>query len=61
MYYSEVDRVYAQRLPMPGYAAATDAALGAGTSAAVANGFHNLASPYNADVPSNISSSRSSG
>ena len=54
VYYSEVDRVYAQRLPTPGYAAATDAALGAGTSAAVANGFDNLDSPYNADLPYNI-------
>lgn len=53
-FYSKVDRVYAQRLPTPGYAAVTDATLGAGTSAAVANGFPNLNSPYNADLPYDI-------
>ncbi|WPZ02699.1 TonB-dependent receptor [Blastomonas marina] len=53
-FYSQVDRTYAQRLPTPGYAAATDATLGAGTSAAVANGFPNLDSPYNADLPYDI-------
>ncbi|HYI39067.1 MAG TPA: TonB-dependent receptor [Allosphingosinicella sp.] len=52
-FYSDVDRVYAQRLPTPGYDAFTDAALGAGTSAAVANGFP-LNSPYNADLPYDI-------
>ena len=50
-FYSSTDRFYRQRLPTPGYAAATDAALGDGTSAAVANGFPNLDSPYNADLP----------
>ncbi|MBX7494472.1 TonB-dependent receptor [Qipengyuania sp. 6B39] len=50
-FYSQTDRFYRQRLPTPGYAAATDATLGAGTSAAVANGFPNLDSPYNADLP----------
>jgi iron complex outermembrane receptor protein len=53
-FYSNVDRVYHQRLPTPGYAAFVDAALGAGTSAAVANGFPDLDSPYNADLPYNI-------
>jgi outer membrane receptor protein involved in Fe transport len=53
-FYSDVERVYAQRLPTPGYAAFTDARLGAGTSAAVANGFPNLDSPYNADLPYDI-------
>jgi iron complex outermembrane recepter protein len=53
-FYSKIDRVYAQRLPTPGYQAATDAALGAGTSAAVANGFPDLNSPYNADLPYDI-------
>ena len=38
-FYSDTDRKYAQRLPTPGYDAFTDATLGAGTSAAVANGF----------------------
>ncbi|MFL0355366.1 TonB-dependent receptor [Erythrobacter sp. GH1-10] len=54
VFYSQVDRVYAQRLPTPGYAAATDATLGAGTSAAVANGFPNLDSPFNSDLPYDI-------
>ncbi|RZV32863.1 MAG: TonB-dependent receptor [Sphingomonadaceae bacterium] len=53
-FYSEADRVYAQRLPTPGYAAATDAALGAGTSAAVSNGF-DVDSPFNSDLPYDIS------
>lgn len=52
-FYSDVDRVYDQRLPTPGYDAYTDATLGAGTSAAVANGFP-LNSPYNASLPYNI-------
>lgn len=49
-FYSDTDRQYAQRLPTPGYDAVTDATLGAGTSAAVANGFAGN-SPYNADIP----------
>ena len=53
-FYSDTDRFYRQRLPTPGYAAATDATLGAGTSAAVANGFTNLDSPFNSDLPYNI-------
>jgi iron complex outermembrane recepter protein len=52
-FYSDVDRIYAQRLPTPGYDAFTDARFGAGTSAAVANGFP-LNSPYNADLPYDI-------
>jgi outer membrane receptor protein involved in Fe transport len=48
-FYSNTDRNYAQRLPTPGYDAFTDARFGAGTSAAVANGFP-LNSPYNADI-----------
>jgi len=52
-FYSEVDRIYNQRLPTPGYDAYTDATLGAGTSAAVANGFP-ANSPYNASLPYNI-------
>ena len=50
-FYANTEREYAQRLPTPGYAAATDAALGAGTSAAVANGFADLDSPFNSDLP----------
>jgi iron complex outermembrane receptor protein len=52
-FYSDVNRIYSQRLPTPGYDAFTDARLGAGTSAAVANGFP-LNSPYNADLPYDI-------
>jgi iron complex outermembrane recepter protein len=53
-FYADMQRDYAQRLPTPGYAAFVDAALGAGTSAAVANGFPNLDSPYNSDLPYDI-------
>ena len=52
-FYSKVDRVYNQRLPTPGYDAFTNAVLGAGTSAAVANGFP-ANSPYNAYLPYDI-------
>ncbi len=52
-FYSKTDRFYRQRLPTPGYDAFTDAALGAGTSAAVANGFP-ANSPYNSDLPYDI-------
>ncbi len=52
-FYSKVDRVYSQTLPTPGYDAYTDAVLGAGTSAAVRNGFA-ANSPYNAYLPYNI-------
>lgn len=51
---SDTERDYAQRLPTPGYAAVTDAVLGAGTSADVANGYPDLDSPYNADLPYDI-------
>jgi len=54
VFLADMERDYAQRLPTPGYAAATDLALGDGTSAAVANGFPNLDSPYNADLPYDI-------
>ncbi len=52
-FYSDTDRVYAQRLPTPGYDAFIDAALGEGTAAAVANGF-GPDSPFNSDLPYNI-------
>ena len=52
-FYSDVERIYAQRLPTPGYDAFTDAVLGAGTSAAVANGFP-ADSPFNSDLPYDI-------
>ena len=53
-FWSDTDREYSQRLPTPGYAGFTDATLGAGTSAAVANGFENLNSPFNSDLPYDI-------
>lgn len=49
-FYAYTNRKYTQRLPTPGYDAFTDAALGAGTSTAVRNGFP-ADSPYNADIP----------
>lgn len=52
-FYSEIDRFYRQRLPTPGYDAATDARLGAGTAVAVRNGFP-ADSPYNSDLPYDI-------
>lgn len=52
-FFADTDRKYAQRLPTPGYDAFTDATLGAGTAAAVANGFP-MESPYNADIPYNL-------
>jgi outer membrane receptor protein involved in Fe transport len=53
VFYTEIDRDYSQRLPTPGYDVFTDIRFGAGTSAAVANGFP-LDSPYNADLPYDI-------
>lgn len=53
VFYTEIDRDYSQRLPTPGYDAFTDAVLGAGTSAAVANGF-GPDSPFNSDLPYDI-------
>jgi iron complex outermembrane receptor protein len=50
-FYSHVDRDYKQRLPTPGYDAFVDATLGAGTSAAVDNGFGLVDNPYHADLP----------
>ena len=50
-FYSHVDRDYKQRLPTPGYDVFVDAALGAGTSAAVDNGFGLVDNPYHADLP----------
>jgi len=52
-FYSDVQRDYRQRLPTPGYDAFTNATLGAGTSAAVANGFP-ADSPFNSDLPFDI-------
>ena len=50
IFWSDTERVYAQRLPTPGYARATDDALGEGTWDATINGYP-LDSPYNADLP----------
>ena len=52
-FYADSDRKYAQRLPTPGYDGFTNSTLGAGTSAAVANGY-GPDSPYNADLPYNL-------
>ena len=52
-FYANTDRKYDQRLPTPGYDAFTDAKLGAGTSAAVANGFP-ANSPFNSVLPYNL-------
>jgi outer membrane receptor protein involved in Fe transport len=50
VFFSDTEREYAQRLPTPGYDAATDAAMGAGTAAGAANGY-GADSPYNSDLP----------
>jgi iron complex outermembrane receptor protein len=50
-FFSNTERLYAQRLPTPGYQFFTDLTQGAGTSAAVANGFPDLNSPFNSDLP----------
>ena len=49
-FYANTDRNYDQRLPTAGYDAATDAKLGAGTAASVANGFA-ADSPFNSVLP----------
>jgi outer membrane receptor protein involved in Fe transport len=53
-FWSSTERNYAQRLPTPGYQAATDEVFGEGTSADVANGYPDLNSPYNSDLPYDI-------
>jgi len=52
-FYSDTDRVYAQRLPTPGYDAAFDLANNPGDAAAARNGF-GPDSPFNSDLPYNI-------
>ncbi len=49
IFYSTNDRSYEQLLPTPGYGAFTDDALGAGTAAAVSNGYSED-SPYNSEL-----------
>ena len=51
---SDMERDYAQRLPTPGYDAVTDAVLGAGTSASVANGIAPPDSPFASSLPYDI-------
>jgi iron complex outermembrane recepter protein len=53
-FYSDVERVYAQFLPTPGYDAFTDQVLGAGTAAATRNGFNVVDSPFNSFLPYDI-------
>ncbi|MBO6558353.1 MAG: TonB-dependent receptor [Pseudomonadales bacterium] len=53
-FYSDVERSYAQRLPTPGYDFYTDLILGGGTSDAVRNGFPELNSPFNSNLPYDI-------
>jgi outer membrane receptor protein involved in Fe transport len=53
VFYTDIERNYAQRLPTPGYDAFTDATLGAGTAAAT-NGTFPADSPYSADLPYDI-------
>ena len=54
VFYSDLERDYAQRLPTPGYDAVVDAALGAGVSAASMNGYPLTDSPFNSDLPYDI-------
>lgn len=49
IFYADTSRVYAQRLPTDDYDSFTDAALGAGTAAATANGY-GPNSPFNSDL-----------
>ena len=51
VFYSDTERFYRQRLPTPGYDAFTDAVLGAGTAAAVDNGFNLPDQPFTSDLP----------
>ena len=55
LFYSDIQRDYAQRLTMPGYDAVVDAAFGAGVSAASMNGYPLPDRPYNSDLPYDIS------
>ena len=53
-FYSDVERVYAQALPTPGYDAFTDARFGAGAAAGSRNGFNVVDSPFNSLLPYDI-------
>jgi len=50
VFWSDTERVYAQRLPTPGYSRATDDVFGEGFYDATINGY-DQDSPYNADLP----------
>lgn len=54
VFYTDIERTYRQRLPTPGYDAATDAALGAGTAASVNLAGFPTDSPYNSNLPYEI-------
>jgi outer membrane receptor protein involved in Fe transport len=53
IFWSDTDRVYAQRLPTPGYTRATDDVFGDGFYDSTINGYAQD-SPYNADLPYNL-------
>jgi outer membrane receptor protein involved in Fe transport len=53
VFYTDIERNYAQRLPTPGYDVFTDLRFGAGTAAAT-NGAFPSDSPYSADLPYDI-------
>ncbi len=53
VFYSDIKRFYAQRLPTPGYDQVTDLVLGAGTAESLRNGFP-PDSPFNSDLPYDI-------
>ena len=55
VFYSDLQRHYAQCLPTPGYDAVVDAVFGPGTSADSMSGYMLRDSPYNSDLPYDIS------
>ena len=54
VFYSELERDYAQRLPTPGYDAYIDAHRGGPVSSSSYNGYRLSDSPYNSDLPYDI-------
>ena len=57
IFYSNTDRDYSQRLPTRGYDAFLDATFGDGTSDAARNGFSETDSPFNSDLPYDLTQS----
>lgn len=55
IFYSDLQRDYAQRLPTPGYDAYVDAHLGGPVSVGSRNGYQIADSPYMSDLPYDIS------